>query len=103
LQRNQQRVDILGASFIVGAEESKEYLHRVVEYLRYKVSRVAESVSSSDPLKIALLAALNIADEFFKEREKHAPSLEDHDEMTEIAERMIGRIDQCLIEESMSP
>ncbi len=63
-------VEIFGKVYTVRGEKDVEYVRRVAEYVDRKmreISQVTDTVSTS---RIAILAALNIADEFFDLREK---------------------------------
>ncbi len=68
MEKRQLRVDVLGASFTIQSDESAEHLERVSAYLREKVAEVKARYAFATPLTLALLAALNIADELVKER-----------------------------------
>ena len=68
MEKRQLRIDVLGASFTIQSDESAEHLERVSAYLREKVEEVKARYSFATPLTLALLAALNIADELVKER-----------------------------------
>ncbi len=73
MEKRQLRVDILGASFTIQSDESAEHLERVSAYLREKVAEVKARYAFATPLTLALLAALNIADELVKERAGRGP------------------------------
>ncbi len=63
-------VEIFGKVYTVRGEKDVEYVRRVAEYVDRKmreISQVTDTVSTS---RIAILAALNIADEFFDLREE---------------------------------
>ena len=49
----------------VKGEEDEKYISRLTSYVDQKMKEVAVKSKSADFLKIAVLAALNIADEFF--------------------------------------
>jgi len=98
MEKRQLRIDILGASFTIQSDESAEHLEQVSAYLRGKIEEVKARYSFATPLTLALLAALNIADELVKERSGRAaraaapvPS-----ELEEIAAGLIEQIDGAL-------
>ncbi|MDP7038353.1 MAG: cell division protein ZapA [Myxococcota bacterium] len=72
VSRTQQRVEvqILGQRMNLKAEADPRYLERLANYVKRKVEEVSQNgpVSSS---KIAILAALNIADDYFKAMEEN--------------------------------
>ncbi|MBN1272057.1 MAG: cell division protein ZapA [Candidatus Aminicenantes bacterium] len=49
----------------VKGEEDEKYIGRLTSYVDQKMREVSTKSNSVDVLKIAVLAALNIADEFF--------------------------------------
>lgn len=59
-------VTIFGQTYKVRAEEDGGYLEQLARYVDTKMRTLSESMGSADTAKIAVLAALNIADEFFK-------------------------------------
>ncbi len=92
------QIQILGAAFTIQADEDPEYLSELVTYLSQKVKEIEESVSTRDPLRIAILAGILVADELHKEREQHQGDLpkNEADEVERIAKRLIARIDESL-------
>jgi cell division protein ZapA len=49
----------------VKGEEDERYVSRLTSYVDQKMQEIAVKSRSADPTKIAVLAALNIADEYF--------------------------------------
>jgi cell division protein ZapA len=85
-------VSILGSSFTIQSRYDPRYLGEVIAYLKEKIREVQASSGAQDPLKIALLAALNVVDELLQKRD------EDSREIEELTERLIERIDRSLVE-----
>jgi cell division protein ZapA len=54
----------------VKGEEDEKYISRLTSYLDLKMKDVATKSNSSDAMKIAVLAALNIVDEMFLTQKK---------------------------------
>ena len=54
----------------VKGEEDEKYISHLTSYVDQKMREVAVKSKSVDTLKIAVLAALNIADEFFLSQKK---------------------------------
>jgi cell division protein ZapA (FtsZ GTPase activity inhibitor) len=98
MEKRQLRIDILGASFTIQSDESAEHLERVSAYLREKVEEVKARYSFATPLTLALLAALNIADELAKERSLKAARVTAAAprELEDIAAGLIEQIDGAL-------
>ena len=57
-------------SIKVKGEEDEKYISHLTSYVDQKMREVAVKSKSVDSLKIAVLAALNIADEFFLSQKK---------------------------------
>lgn len=92
------RIELLGTSFTIDADESPEYLNDLVDYLRSQVQEIEKTVATSDPLKKAILAALLVTDELFQEQQKdnEDPLSPEADEIERIATRMIKLLNQTL-------
>jgi cell division protein ZapA (FtsZ GTPase activity inhibitor) len=93
-------VNILGTSFTVQAGGDPHHLRRVVDYMADKVREIQQKYTektTQDPVKISLLAGLNVVDELLRgrrmEQEEGGGS-----ELERITERLIDTIDRSLIE-----
>jgi cell division protein ZapA len=64
------KIDIYDQSYNVNADQNEEYLQQLAAYVDGKMRAVAEAARTVDSLKVAVLAALNIADEMFTLRER---------------------------------
>jgi cell division protein ZapA len=62
-------VDIHGQRYRIKSALEPDYVARLARYLDEKMHAASESTPSSDSLRLAVLAALNIADELFRCRE----------------------------------
>jgi cell division protein ZapA (FtsZ GTPase activity inhibitor) len=85
-------VSILGTTFTVQSRYDPRYLGEVIAYLKERIREIQASAGTQEPLKIALLAALNVVDELLRKREG------DSREIEELTERLIERIDRSLVE-----
>lgn len=63
-------VSILGQKFLVRSESEEQYVARVAEFVNEKVMEIARKTQSIPSLNVAILAAMNIADEYLRMREK---------------------------------
>ena len=59
-------VEIRGQRYPIRSTLDAEYVHDLASYVDKKMRAAAESTPSSDSVKLAVLAALNIADELFR-------------------------------------
>ena len=61
-------VEIFGQTYSVRGEGDPNYLMELARLVDSRMRDVAAQVTTVDPMKIAILAALNIADEFSRYR-----------------------------------
>jgi hypothetical protein len=97
MEKRQLRIEVLGTSLVIQSDESTEYLNRLAAHLRARIEEVRGRYTFADPLTVALLAALNIADEMFKARDGREPSGTPDEEISAVAEKLISRIDEDLL------
>ncbi len=58
------QVEIFGQSYNLRGTGDAAYVQELAAFLDAKMNQIADSTSTVDSLKVAILAALNIADEF---------------------------------------
>ena len=97
------RIELLGTSFTIHTDEDPKRLRDIVDYYRTKVQEIQGSVSTSDPLKIAILAGLLSVDETFKARDASTAAAsetpaEEADQIEAIADDLINTLDSSLEE-----
>jgi cell division protein ZapA (FtsZ GTPase activity inhibitor) len=97
MEKRQLRIEVLGTSFTIQSDESPEHLARLSAYVKARIEEVKGRYSFADPLTIAVLAALNIADDMFKSREGRSAA-EEGEEISDVAERLLNRIDDALLD-----
>lgn len=59
------KIEIYDQTYSVQADGNEEYLNKLAAYVDTKMRTAAESARTVDSVKVAVLAALNIADELF--------------------------------------
>jgi cell division protein ZapA len=64
------KIEIYDQVYNVSANQNEEYLTELASYVDGKMRSIAEATKMVDSLKVAVLAALNIADEMFTLRQK---------------------------------
>ncbi|HWF84063.1 MAG TPA: cell division protein ZapA [Vicinamibacterales bacterium] len=62
-------VDIQGQRYPIRSELDPDYVTRLAVYVDDKMRAAADSTPTGDTLRLAVLAALNIADELFRCRD----------------------------------
>lgn len=68
-------VEIYGQTYNVRGEGDPAYLTELARFVDSRMRYVGSQVSSTDPMRIAILAALNIADEFLRYRNERENTL----------------------------
>ncbi|WP_447974515.1 cell division protein ZapA [Nitrospira sp. Kam-Ns4a] len=59
-------VEIYGQRYTVKGEGDAAYIKKLAAYVNDQMQRVAKGMKSSTPAKLAVLAAINIAHQFFQ-------------------------------------
>lgn len=67
-QGNITKVTIYGTEYPIKGDTDAEYIQKVAEYVDRKMYEVDRNTSAKSTLKVAILTALNIADELYRER-----------------------------------
>jgi cell division protein ZapA len=92
------QIDLLGTSFAIQADEKPEYLNALYSHYKKTISQIENTSGLSEPLKVAIIAGILLADELYKEKMKRSeqPSSIDLAEAEKLALGMISRIDQVI-------
>jgi cell division protein ZapA len=64
--KNLVRVEILGREYTVKSDEGEERVRNIAEYVNRKIKEVSEGGQTVSTLNLAILAALNIANDYFE-------------------------------------
>ena len=62
------KVNIYGQTYNIRGDAPEEYILELAGYVNKKMEEVSNNVSNTNSLQIAILVALNIADEYFQSR-----------------------------------
>ncbi len=92
-QNDSTEVEIFGQTYNVRGEGDPDYLLELARLVDSRMRDVAAQVATIDPLKIAILAALNIADEFsrFRKQRNDAAGI-----LIEKTEEISNRLDKVI-------
>src|SRR5215207_1368154 len=82
-------VEINGLRYPIRSDLDPAYVADLAAYVEQKMQLAARESPAGDTLKIAVLAALNIADECFRAREERSAQGSDVTERTRELERML--------------
>jgi cell division protein ZapA len=73
--KKRYNINILGQDISVLSESGDEHVIQVVDYINKKAEEIGKNSGNMTSLRIAILVALNIADEYFQikqwEEERH--------------------------------
>lgn len=101
-EKTQMKVTLLGTSLMVRSDDSQEQLQSIVKYFENKIAEVKKKLPAAEPLKIAIITALNIIDELLKiqaandRNPAEADSAADAEEVEKITRNIIQKIDSIL-------
>ena len=85
-------VEIFGQTYNVRGDGDPDYLMELARLVDTRMREVAGQVATVDPMKIAILAALNIADEFSRYRKKREDAAGIWIERTEEISERLGKV-----------
>lgn len=85
-------VEINGQRYPIRSTLEPEYVARLASFVDEKMRAAADSTPTGDSLRLAVLAALNIADELFRCRDLTRVKDGHLAERTEEIERMVDRV-----------
>jgi cell division protein ZapA len=69
MEKNRVIVTIFGKDYSLVSEVDPDYIRKAATYLDSKMREVSENYPNIPETRVAVLAALNIADELFRSRE----------------------------------
>jgi cell division protein ZapA len=85
------RVEIFGSEYPIRADADSEYVKTIAAYVDAKMNEIAEKQHLVSSTKVAILAAINITDELFRERRKREQTEQDvivkAEELSEVLSR----------------
>lgn len=79
------RVEILGQEYTVKSDEGEERVKNIAEYVNRKIKEVSERTKTVSTLNLAILAAMNIANDYLE-------AVEDKKAFTRTIEDKSGRM-----------
>ena len=88
------QVEIFGQTYSVRADGDPEYIKELATFVDRKMREVSEYAPTVDSAKIAILAALNISDEFHQFRTKAQEG--DPGRFANRATRLVEKLDEIL-------
>jgi len=89
--RKRFNIRVLGQEFSVLSDSGDEHVAKVVEYVNGKAEEIGNASGNVTTLNVAVLVALNIADEFFKFKKE---SVDIHSQLENRTEELINFIEE---------
>ena len=99
MESTRVKVNIFGQTYTVKGEASSEYILELADYLNKKMAEVSSNISNGTSTQVAILAALNISDEYFQVRDIKSGSYSAIEEKTN---KLIAMLDEGLIGDILS-
>jgi cell division protein ZapA len=87
---NLVHVDIFGQTYTVRAGTDAGYVEKLAAYVDSQMTEVSRSAGAVDSVRIAVLAALNIADECFQLRAQEGEAERRAEAKAEVLARALG-------------
>ena len=84
-------VEVHGQRYPIKTTLEPSYVHELAAYVHRKMAMAADASPSSDMLALAVLSALNIADEMFRARNQHLDETDSISERTQALERIVDQ------------
>lgn len=82
-------IKVFGQTYTVKTEAEEDHIREVAKYVNEKMDEILKKTRSVSTLNVAILTALNIADDFLKEREKRMATLREIEVRTkDLAEKI---------------
>jgi cell division protein ZapA len=88
-------VEIFGAVYSVRGDQDREYLQELARRVDETMRRISGRSATGDPARIAILAALNLADELFQCQRRQEGERE---KITETVATLTGELRRALQE-----
>ena len=85
-------VEIAGQRYPIRSSLDPEYVARLAQYVDEKMRAASESTPTGDSLRLAVLAALNVADELFRCRDANQARNGELAERAGELERLLDRV-----------
>jgi len=85
-------VEIAGQRYPIRSSLDERYVAELAAYVDQKMRAASAAAPASDMLGLAVLVALNIADEYFRIRQQHSSSSGDLNERAMRLERLVDDV-----------
>jgi cell division protein ZapA len=86
-------IEVFGHRFSLQGEGDEAYFHELAEYVDAQMRTLAKQTRTSTPTKLALLAAINVTDQLFRQQRQKDSG---ESEMERRAQLLVETIDEHL-------
>jgi cell division protein ZapA len=93
-------VEIFGQTFTVTSEDDEQYVRELASYVDQRMRQIGGSTKTAVPLRVAIMAALSIADECYKANHREA---EIQKEAERLSSLLLKRIEQSERVDEVAP
>ena len=94
MPRGNTEVEIFGAVYSVRGSDDRGYLQGLADLVDRKMREVAQHVNTADTARIAILAALNLADELMSlEKRQEGERVLIREKVAELTEELAGALE----------
>jgi len=94
MPRGSTEVEIFGAVYSVCGSDDRGYLQGLADLVDRKMREVAQHVNTADTARIAILAALNLADELMSlEKRQEGERVLIREKVAELTEELAGALE----------
>lgn len=94
------KVVIYNQTYSLRSDHDQDYIHELAEYVDKRMNEIARATMTVDSLRVAILAALQIADELYQARRDMR---ETEEEIADRSAKYIDLLDQFLRTDVIEP
>ena len=94
------KVVIYNQTYSLRSDHDQDYIHELAEYVDKRMNEIARATMTVDSLRVAILAALQIADELYQARRDMR---ETEEEIADRSAKYIDLLDQVLRTDVVEP
>ena len=94
------KVEIYNQTYSLRSDHDQDYIHELAEYVDKRMNEIARATMTVDSLRVAILAALQIADELYQARRDMR---ETEEEIADRSAKYIDLLDQFLRTDVVEP
>ena len=95
-------IKVFGQTYTVKTDAEEDHIHKVARYVNEKMDEVTRNTKSVSSLNVAILTALNIADDLIREKERRLALLHEVEQKSkDLTEKISLNISEKETEEAV--